>query len=440
MQHIRPILMVMVCCLPVLAGTTTGSDTNRPGASAAPLTLTRAVELTLSRNPELRARLTDLEITRSRVRQAGFRPNPILSVDSEGIAGTGSLRGFESAETTILLSQPLELGGKRDKRTRLAQADSEVLRRDLDIFRQELALASARAFVGVLAAQERLRIRDQLLELADRIRNVVNQRVESGKASPIETTKADVTRATSRLEREQARNRLEQARQELAALWGMPVADFSDADGRLTGVPAPPPLAVLHDHLADTPEMRRWRAERRQREAGLDLARAGRIPDVEVGAGIKHLGEAGDTGFVLGVSIPLPVFDRHREEVRRAVTGLTRSDRDRLALQTTLDSRLRRSWQDLTTAYLTIQRLEEDILPGARQAFDAIREGYRYGKFSYLEVLETQRTLTEAELQHIDALAAYHLAAMDINRLAGWSFDSGLGLPNLNQEENRHER
>ena len=62
---------------------------------------------------------------------------------------------------------------------------------------------------------------------------------------------------------------------------------------------------------------------------------------------------------------------------------------------------------------------KEELLPGAQQAFDAAQTGYLDGKFGYLEVLDTQRTLSEAKSRYLDVLAAYHKAAADVERLTG---------------------
>jgi hypothetical protein len=49
----------------------------------------------------------------ARARQAGASPNPELSLDVENFAGTGVFQGFRSTETTLAVSQRIELGGKR---------------------------------------------------------------------------------------------------------------------------------------------------------------------------------------------------------------------------------------------------------------------------------------------------------------------------------------
>src|SRR3546814_11631596 len=60
---------------------------------------------------------------------AGLRPNPTVSTEVENIAGTGLYRGLRGAETTVGVSIPIELGGKRS--ARIAVADARTTRAPL---------------------------------------------------------------------------------------------------------------------------------------------------------------------------------------------------------------------------------------------------------------------------------------------------------------------
>ena len=82
------------------------------------------------------------------------------------------------------------------------------------------------------------------------------------------------------------------------------------------------------------------------------------------------------------------------------------------------------AYQALSTAFVEATLLRDEMMPGAQSAFDAINEGYRQGKFGYLEVLDAQRTLFEARGQYLEALAAYHTAVAEVERLIGEALES----------------
>jgi outer membrane protein, heavy metal efflux system len=68
--------------------------------------------------------------------------------------------------------------------------------------------------------------------------------------------------------------------------------------------------------------------------------------------------------------------------------------------------------------------LQEEVVPKAQLAFEAAGEGYREGKFDYLYVLDTQRTLFETKVQFIGSVEAYHKARADVERLIGQSIET----------------
>jgi cobalt-zinc-cadmium efflux system outer membrane protein len=62
-------------------------------------------------------------------------------------------------------------------------------------------------------------------------------------------------------------------------------------------------------------------------------------------------------------------------------------------------------------------------MPGARETFDAVEEGYRMGKFGYLDVLDAQKTLFESRLRYLRALVNYRKEIIEIERWIGDSMD-----------------
>ena len=85
-------------------------------ASAAPLTLAEAIERTLASNPDLRVYAPRLRAARQHAEAAALRPPFELETEVQDAFGTGRASGFDSAETTVALSQVVELGNKRGLR------------------------------------------------------------------------------------------------------------------------------------------------------------------------------------------------------------------------------------------------------------------------------------------------------------------------------------
>ena len=154
------------------------------------------------------------------------------------------------------------------------------------------------------------------------------------------------------------------------------------------------------------------------------MAKADRLPDITLGGGVKYIDDANDTTYIMNISIPLPLLDRNQGGVLEASHLIAKAQEERNAAEVSIVTAMHEAYQTLSTDFVEATTLRDDILPGAQRAFDAVREGYREGKFGYLDVLDAQRSLFDAQGQYIDALAGYHTSVADIERLIGESLGS----------------
>ena len=80
---------------------------------AEPVTLPDALRQGLESSPRVSQAKAKADAAEARARQAGVSPNPELSLEVENFAGSGAFQGLRSTETTLALSQRIELGGPR---------------------------------------------------------------------------------------------------------------------------------------------------------------------------------------------------------------------------------------------------------------------------------------------------------------------------------------
>jgi cobalt-zinc-cadmium efflux system outer membrane protein len=388
------------------------------GAAPGPgdLTLARALERVLAANPELAAAELEVRAAEARARQAALRPNPEFAAEAENFAaldGSGLVRYNES---TVLLSQRFETGGKRRLRVRAAESDLGVAGRALEFDRSELSAATVLAFAEVLAAQERVANQRELRRLAEQAHAIVAERVAAGKVSPVEQTRAAVALASARLEEERLAQSLAAAKDGLAALWGGDGADFDRAQGKFEIPVSPSGLARPCIDL--NPGLRLAEAAVEAQRALLALEQAAAKPDVTVSAGFRYLHLEGVPAWTAGVSIPIPVFDKRQGAIAEARIRVEKSLKEKQALEWRLRAGLSQARHEHERALLEARALEQEALPAAREAAAALEEGYRLGKFDYLNVLDAQRTYAELQRQYIEAVASGSRAAAEIERLA----------------------
>ena len=319
------------------------------------------------------------------------------------------------------MSQLVELGGKRTARQHLAQLNRDLAEWDYETARIELLTRVTRVFIDVLASQQAVALSGQTMQLVEQTQETVRARVTAGVVSPIEQTKAEVALAGARIESDRARRALDADRRRLAALWGGADAAFESAAGDLAVLPPVPSFETLQARLAESPELARWAVEISQRRAAFALERSRRVPDVTLNAGYRRYTQIDSPAFLVGGSIALPLFDRNTGGIREAGDRIARAQEEQRSAQVRASAGLADAYRALATAQDEAAALGSRVLPGAQSAFDAVSEGYRLGKFGYLDVLDAQRTLVSARAQYQRALSDFHKAAADVERLTGTS-------------------
>ncbi|RFC32599.1 MAG: outer membrane protein, cobalt-zinc-cadmium efflux system [Candidatus Nitrotoga sp. MKT] len=390
----------------------TESNALRAIEPATPLTLKAALELAYGANAALSTARRELEAIAGSVLQAGLRPNPRVEALIEDPRPANRL-------TAVYVNQPLELGGKRPARIAAAERRHDVASAELHAMRAEIRAAVMVAFFDVLVAQERFLLTQGLVELSQRATTAASKRVTAGKVSPVEETKARVAEASVRVELSQAATSLKMARKRLTAIWGNATPRFERAEGQVETLPALPALKDLTARLANSPGLARAQLEVNRRQALVEVERSLRVPDVTLSLGGRRNAEIGLNQALLGVSLPIPIFNRNQGNILEA---LRRTDKARDELSGTeirLNNEIAQALERLNIARQEIEILQQEILPGAQSAYDAATKGYIMGKFSFLEVLDAQRTLFQAKSQYLRALAEAHRSAAEIERVLG---------------------
>ncbi|MCQ8182653.1 TolC family protein [Methylomonas sp. SURF-1] len=398
----------------------TPNDPNRsvPEEPTGSLVLSQALALALTQNPELSAFSWESRAQEAATLQAGLFPNPTFNANAANF-GNQVIKGFDGDVVTLELSQLIELGGKRTARMEAASLTKQLADWDYETKRADVLTQVTQAFIDVLAAQQRLALTQQIHELANQTTVTTSARVQVGKVSPVEETKAKVARASVQIELMRAQKELEAARKRLAAGWGSTTPRFEAVSGNLESIQAPASLDSLMQRLSKNPDLARWATEITQRQALITMEKSKAIPDVTATVGASKYLMPNDYALVVGFSVPLPVFDRNQGRIQEAEHRLTKAEEELRSTEVRITTALNTAYQALDTAYSEIITLQQDILPGAQSAYDAAREGYRLGKFGFLDVLDAQRTLFGAKNQYLLALAEYHKSVASVERLVG---------------------
>ncbi|MBX9871680.1 MAG: TolC family protein [Burkholderiaceae bacterium] len=380
------------------------------------MTLDIALQTALRQNPQLRIAELEVEANKGAVQQARIIPNPSLGFEQQDT-------GRATRQTTVQLSQPIELGGKRSARMELANSGQEVAMAELAMRLAELRAVTTQAFFEALIAQERVRVAEESLKIVASGTAATARRVTAGKISPTEETRARVAEANVRIELRQAQADRLAALRSLALVMGLPANSIDQLDGRPETLPIPQGGEAINDRLMKSPLLRRAQGEVRRAQAAYELERARRIPDVTVSLGAVRSQDFGRDQPIIGISIPLPLFDRNQGAQLQALRRLDAAQVQAEAEEARLRSEVLQAADQLQARTSEVQALQQEVLPGAQSAYEAASRGFELGKFGFLDVLDAQRTWLLARTQYLNALGEAHRASAELERRLGSAND-----------------
>lgn len=390
-----------------------------PGASADPISLNDALVRALLKNPSLQAYAFESRVAEARILQAGIRPNPELSVGAENFLGTGALSGVKGLETTLQLSQVIDLGGSRARRIEAAEGERALSDADYETKRVDVLAEVARRFIEAVADAERLTSARRARELGEQTVAAVRQRVDAAVISPLDLHKARTALARLQIDEEHAEHELASHRQSLAAVLGEAEPMFGPTRADLLRLPVVPEFAELAVRLEKSPVLARFSVEARWREAQVRLARSLRRSGTRVSGGLRRVEGTDDFGFVAGISTPLPVRDQQEGTIREARERQAQLNASTEALRLEMRATLFDVYQEMLHARTALTQLQQEVIPLADETLALAGQGYRNGRFTLLELLDAQKSLIELRGQVVAYATTFHLHVIEIERLLG---------------------
>lgn len=380
------------------------------------LTLDMAIKAGLQKNLDLQISKSEQLSFEGRRSQAGAIPNPEIEVESTGFTKTHENGLKNLGEFSVLLKQPIELGGKRSKRIELAELESTRAKADLKAKRLEVIFRVKQSFYETLAAYERAKLSKERASLASKLSSVTIARFKAGKISQLEQTRSLSNSSMALLSADRNARQAETKKRHLAFLIGEERPSFDTLEGGFYKIQKLASFGELEAELKKSPYWVRHEAEHSAARAELAVEDSKRFPDMEIQGGIKRPFDDEKIGYVVGVSIPLPLFDRNQGGVSTALSKSEVSLFSRQQNEQTLKLELKDNYDKYESTFKQISELEAGVLPSVRETLNAISSAYEQGRFSYLEVLDAEASLFEIRDQHIGLLEEYWTIRASLER------------------------
>ena len=382
-----------------------------------PLSLATAIQLALETNPEIRAASGRVEAAAGRADQASAWANPELEIGAEDWPVRGG-HGFSGAKRTVGIAQPLPFPGKRSLDRQIGRAGVKLSEAELLVRRTELVRDVRIGFFRVLAGERLVEVSAELVAAAESSAATARKRVEAGAAAYQEQLRAEVLLEQARSESDDVQREQAAARQSLATLLGRP--DLSSAT--LSGVLVETPDANLigdsaQMRLASHPGLNAAQTNLDRAELGSRRARLDPYPDVKVGVAGGRSGETDQSIVQLSFSLPLPLLNRGQglQREARANVSVAQAELQRV------EQWLQRDWANAVRRYRSateqVRNYRERILPKATEALRLVQTGFEQGKFSFIDLIDTQRTTAGVRQAHYQKLLEMNVAHAELEAL-----------------------
>jgi outer membrane protein, heavy metal efflux system len=378
-------------------------------AASVPAEASSSVAITLdealsraSTHPDLRIAEADVRVAEGDLTSAGTIPhNPEVSAAVSPRSGApGGARDYDAS-----LEQTIELGAKRSSRIKAATARRDAARSRLDWVRAQVMARVRRTYYLGVAANERVATARDAEAVANELRSAARDRLDLGAGTQLEVNVASAAAGRARGERLAAERAYRLARTELAAALGAKGPEDLEPTGRLDVLAAPTldEEALVARALAQRPDLRAVQQESLAAEADVRLAGALGNPDITLGASYER--SADDNRFLVGLSIPIPLFNRNQGGRAVASALRSRATVSEEAVRESVQREVRGAYRALVLAREAVEGFDREVVGGLGDNVSLARESFQAGKISLFDFNLLRRDLVETQLAYLDALA-----------------------------------
>ncbi|HEX3766655.1 MAG TPA: TolC family protein [Kofleriaceae bacterium] len=403
---------VAVAVIAAVTGSAAAQPAEPPAGGPVEVTADQAVALYRERSPRLAASRAAIDVTAADQVDAALYPNPTLSLSTTNIVQGQDT--FGHSQELVGLDGPILIGGQRGHRGRAADARVAARRAELDADQGRAEIEIRRRFVALAAAQRKAAALATALDDARAVRAIVAGRQQAGAKSPYELERTDLALAALASRHDEALTDVTAASGALAAAVG--VAGWQPRAAGPFEPPAAPAAAGAPG--ADHPELVAGAAAITAARRDETAAHAEAVPTPSLQ--LQSFGTTDPQGIalVIGVAIPLPVFDRNQGAIARARAQQRAAELDHRATGAELTAELARATAIEAVRCAAVARFRGDAIERLPRVRAMAEASYRSGQGGIVELLDALDAITEARLREIELIDAALDAEIEVRAAA----------------------
>jgi len=384
-------------------------------SSERPITLPQALETAARQNLDLAAARQRRAFALAGIRVARQIPNPSMDFEASR----------DAPHEVFFVTQPLEIGGKRARRTDVARQEQGLTEVEITATERLVRRAVRVAYFQLAGMRAETVRRERVLELAQRLNEIAQHRFEAGDVAQLEVNQVQLETARAAVELRVARQQETISQERLSALLNEPPQTVWKPLTPLEEAFNPPPLPDLVGQAYQAnAELAHLSQELRVEQARAGLLRAQRVPDLNVVVGgVFNASPSFDVGHHEGLVMNLPIFTRNQGELQQSSAQQRFLEMRSAAVRRTVAGEVQAAYYEWDARRAEVGLYRDTLRPAATRIEQQAEESYRAGKANLLTVLDTQRSVQEIEKNYLESLGALQSAFAALEEITGTRLD-----------------
>ncbi len=397
------------------------------------LTLDQAIDITLQNSLDLKQKFIEIPMARADILQANLRANPVFYQDGQllqyrpGEYSRARPGGPQQFDTNV--TYPLDISQKRRARTTVTTRAEKVLEALYqDAVRQRIDDVYT-GFVSALNARQTMLYSQKSVSGLGELKARTEQLYKNKQVTLLELDRVENLLRVAELGLYDARGAYRRSRLELGRLMNLRTdqVDRMDIRGRIImQAPPPPPVEELRQiALAERPDIQAFRMGVSRAHADVKLAKANAYSDIYVlwqpytFQDNSPYGVKSATSSALGVTVPLPLYNRNQGGILRAKMNVDQSvlQLNDLERQSAID--VEEAVQEYEVSRRLVHQLSTQVIPDAREILVKNYKLQKAGGISISDLINAQLDFNDKVKQYLDTAIRYRRSMLALNTAVG---------------------
>jgi cobalt-zinc-cadmium efflux system outer membrane protein len=395
------------------------------------LTLDQAIDVLVRDNLDLRSKFMEIPQARADVLTASLRANPILYADSQLVpyGGFSDRRPGGPTQYDLNISHPIDYSHKRRFRIDYAERAVKVTEAQYqDAVRIEISNLYM-SFVEVLAARQTLRYARASVAGLDRLLRVTQLLYERENASRADVNEVKAQREIATVGVIDAEENLRRAKRTLGMMLFLPPeqAEALEVKGSIQDLGPPPPQMeeMIRMALSCRPDVVAYRLGLGSAESGVRLAQANRFQDAYLlyqpytFQNNAPFGKESAISWALGLTFPLPVYNRNQGNIERARLNVTQSQMELAAIERRVVTEVAHAVREYEVSRRIVERIRTQIIPFSETFKNDRYTLFQRGEANAVSYLQAQRAYNDNVKAYLDTVVRHRRSMLGLNTVLG---------------------